>query len=490
MFHPFFVLCLWAALPGWAQRLRIEPSPASQKAYAQVLELDLAQGRSLATQALQKQPDNLMPLLQENLADFLELMLNEDPQRYLKLVGNERKRLRRLESTEPASPWYRLAQAEVEFQWGLVKLRMGHQWSGLLNIRSAYKLLKENQEIYPQFVPTYKTLGCIELLIGTAPQDYSFIISMLGLGGTTAEGLAHLELASRQPGPAGLDARLLRELCRVYVLPKSTQTLDSMQVLFKAYPENPLVNYLMASCLMHENRSVEAWPLLDKVARRKEGLNLSLVPFLQGEIRLQEGEYEQAERHYQQFLKGHKGENSLKDACFKLALTHYLRGDTKKATYWMGQIRQRGEAITVGDKYAQRMSEKRRWANPKLTKIRLHTDGGFFNKAYAQLEGLEESDFTTLEDKLEYHYRKARLYHQSGKPERAIAVYQTVIQMSIPDPGLYFAPNSALQLAYIYQSKGETELARQHFQKALSYKKHEYKNSIDQKAQAGLQSLR
>jgi len=60
--------------------------------------------------------------------------------------------------------------------------------------------------------------------------------------------------------------------------------------------------------------------------------------------------------------------------------------------------------------------------------------------------------------------------------------------MSI-DNSWYFAPNSALQLGYIFRDQADAIEARQYFEKALSYKKHVYKNSIDNKARSALASL-
>ena len=58
--------------------------------------------------------------------------------------------------------------------------------------------------------------------------------------------------------------------------------------------------------------------------------------------------------------------------------------------------------------------------------------------------------------------------------------YQQTIGMTKDNPW-YFGANSALQLGYIFQAAGDTQSAWENFEKALSYKKHEYKNSIEAK---------
>jgi uncharacterized protein HemY len=53
----------------------------------------------------------------------------------------------------------------------------------------------------------------------------------------------------------------------------------------------------------------------------------------------------------------------------------------------------------------------------------------------------------------------------------------------------YFAPNACLQLGYIYQLQNKTTEAEEFFKRAISYRRHEYKNSIDSKARSALAQL-
>jgi hypothetical protein len=51
----------------------------------------------------------------------------------------------------------------------------------------------------------------------------------------------------------------------------------------------------------------------------------------------------------------------------------------------------------------------------------------------------------------------------------------------------YFAARAALQTGYIYEQQGDKATAVDYFQKCLSLKDHDYKNSLDQKAKAGIE---
>src|SRR5690606_12598596 len=95
---------------------------------------------------------------------------------------------------------------------------------------------------------------------------------------------------------------------------------------------------------------------------------------------------------------------------------------------------------------------------------------------------------TLTKDKLELYYRKARIYQGLGQEDSAIVFYKQTINFSGTLP-YYFAPNAALQLGYLALDRNDKTAAKSYFKKALSYPKHEYKNSIDSKAKIALSTL-
>jgi uncharacterized protein HemY len=74
-----------------------------------------------------------------------------------------------------------------------------------------------------------------------------------------------------------------------------------------------------------------------------------------------------------------------------------------------------------------------------------------------------------------------------GDINAAKTFYQQTIEMTGTN-SWYFAPNAALQLGYIAQSEKDYANAKKFFEKAMSYKRHEYKSSIDTKAKAALKA--
>jgi hypothetical protein len=89
---------------------------------------------------------------------------------------------------------------------------------------------------------------------------------------------------------------------------------------------------------------------------------------------------------------------------------------------------------------------------------------------------------------VEFYYRKARLAHKTNQLSAAKLFYNQTIDQN-GDENWYYAPNSCLQLGYIAMADNDKAAARQYFTRALTYKKHEYKNSIDSKAKSALAQL-
>ncbi len=140
---------------------------------------------------------------------------------------------------------------------------------------------------------------------------------------------------------------------------------------------------------------------------------------------------------------------------------------------------------TDADKQAYKDAKSGNWPNKELLKARLLNDGGYYQKALALLHGKSSADFQKTEEKLEFYYRLARIYDDLNKDEEAIKMYLTAIDIG-ENRTEYFASRAALQIGNIYEKKGSKAIAISYYQKCINMASHEYKDSIDQKAKAGI----
>ncbi|RYF57953.1 MAG: tetratricopeptide repeat protein, partial [Cytophagaceae bacterium] len=375
--------------------------------------------------------------------------------------------------------------------WAFVKLKFGKEAAASWDVIKAYKLLAENQRLFPDFLPTYKSLGVLRVMIGSVPDSYAWVPRLLGLRGSVRDGLADLQRAQRD-SVFGTEARLAELLIRAYVLRFTENDEANLNRFVAESPDNLLVRFFAASTAMKNAHSEQALRWLTTRPSGPAYVALPVIENLLGDIYLQKGDYTAALLHYEQFLTIYRGQNLLKDSHYKRFLCYWLAGDDTRARAELPRVLATGRTTVEADKAAQKVAGTYLKSFPTqrqrvLMQARLSSDGGFLGQAIAVLKPYSEATFQTATDRAEYQYRMGRIYQKQGNVPAAIGAFERSIVLSDPDQ-LSFGATSALQMGYLYQQQRNVPRAKQAFEKALSYKQHEYKNSVDNKARAALNS--
>jgi tetratricopeptide (TPR) repeat protein len=468
-------------------------TPRLQLAYFEIQKLRLDKARALLNQERKQDPTNGALAYLDNYADMYYLLISENRSAYNLLADKVNKRLVILESMPDSSPLKRLLMAEVRLQWAFAKLKFGNEVSASWDIIKAYRLLADNQKKFPSFVPTYKSLGLLHVLIGSVPEQYTWVTKVLGLSGDIRGGIRELRLVKDSDPFFGQEAGLIELLLHAYTLRLSPQQIIELKELPAKQPDNLLFHFFATSVLMKEGRSEQALVILDRAPRSTVYISFPFLDYLRAEILLQKGEYLSAYSNYVRFQTHFKGFNFLKDTYFKEYLCLWLLNREEEAQKAIARVGTVGSTIVESDQYAARFAESylagRVQDEQKVLFVaRYASDGGYLDEAWQALTGYTESSFSQPANKAEFNYRKGRILQKLGQDARALTYFQRSIQLSL-NTNLYFAPSSALQMGYIYKEQSKNTLAASSFRKAMSYKKHEYKNSIDNKARAALSEL-
>ena len=485
----FITLLLFTTLVSWGQGFVW--TPGLQRAYA-----DLTKGRlQTARQTLAAEPvtpGNGLYLYVTDYADMLTLLSSDDDRLLAQLTTHESDRLDQLEDLDEASPYQRLLMAEVRLHWAFVKLKFGKEAAASWDVIKACKLLAENQRRFPQFLPTYKSLGVLRVMIGSVPDSYAWVPRLLGLRGNIREGMADLQRA-RRDSVFGLEARLSDLLIRAYVLRFTDADWTNLTRFVEEAPDNLLVRFFAATTALKTGRSEQALTWLTTRPTGPAYVSLPVIDNLLGDICLQKGQYPAALLHYGTFLTRYRGQNLLKDSYYKRFLCYWLAGNEPQGRAELTRVLNTGRTTVEADKAAQKAAITYLNQSPTATQrvlmqARLAFDGGYLESASTVLKPYTETAFPTTAERAEYQYRLGRIYQKQNNVPAASASFERSISLSEPDQ-LSFGALSALQLGYLYQQQGNVPRARQAFEKALSYKRHEYKNSVDNKARAGLNGL-
>lgn len=466
-------------------------SPGLQQAYADLMKLRLIDARK---QIARENPNNALTIWLADYADMITFLISDDEPGFDRKASLQAQRLEQLEKLDDSSPWARLTQAEVKLHGAFVKLKFGREVSACWDIIKAYKLLAENAERFPNFLPTYKALGVLHILIGSVPDNYTWATRLMGLQGNVQQGLAELERARQDP-IFRTEVELITLLVRAYVLKFTEADGRQLAQLVAQNPDNLLLHFFGATIQMKNGQSDRALAFLLARPTGAAYLPMPVLEDILGDIYLQKGDETEAITHYEQFLRTYRGQNFLKDVHYRLFLCYWLSGKPNTALPYLQRVKTVGRTVTEADKAAQKFAEQH--AEQGLTpgqtvlmQARLSTDGGFTDRALALLKPWSESRFLTLSDRAELQYRLGRIHQRRNTPDLSVAPFRRAIFLTDSlDTDLSFGATAALQLGYVYQQKGQKALAKQAFEKALSYKKHEYKNSVDNKARAALNQM-
>jgi tetratricopeptide (TPR) repeat protein len=462
-----------------------------RQAYKSMIALRISEANGLLKQEMREQPYNLVPVLLSNYDDCLTLLFNGDPAEYVRRKPNMDKRLALLKKADNNSPWYRYSLGLVYFQWAAVRIRFNEYFTAGTEFRKSFLYLKENRNQYPAFRNNQVLLGLEEAIVGTIPDSYRWITSMLGMKGDVKKGTAQIaDFLNRRDSSTALmreEAIFYYAYLRFSLMMDRKETwkyLDESELDFR---HNHLFTFMKANFALNDNKAALAEQTLKNRNMQAGYLDAPVFDYQLGIALLQKTDPACIES-FQRFINRYKGRLFVKDALQKMSLIHVAQGDLQGAVKYKSKIKAAGNLQIDADKQAQRYAESAGFPNPILVKARLLCDGGYFTAAVDQLKMYKAADFREIADQLEYNYRYARIYTLMGKPMQAIPFYEATIKAGASRPE-HFAARSALEMGQIYEDQGQTDQAIACYRKCLSMKNHDYKSSLDQKAKAGINRL-
>lgn len=421
------------------------------------------------------------------LGEALELLITEDAEKFQDYEDRFEKRIETKWKSSEADNLF--VQAEARLQWAFVYLKFGHEFDAALTLRHAYQIAEECKKKFPNYQAIRKTSGLLQVIVGSVPEKYNWVLGLLGIEGSSQTGLEELQTLGRSDHPLALETNFLYALVQGFVMQQPETALAVITQVQEKHDGNKIALFLGAALAIKGSQSELALSMLTRLSALTEGLPVYYADYLRGEVYLHKADYLNATSAYRWFINHYAGKNYIKDAYYKIGLCYWLNGNTNDAYVLFKEARTKGLEDAEADKYAARSLADSELPHIKLSKMRYYTDGGYYDQARELAGSIKPTDLATLRDNVEFLYRKARLAHKTNDLATAKTAYQQTIDRS-GENSWYFAPNACLQSGYIAVQENNAEVARQFFNKAIAYKKHEYKNSIDSKAKSALAQLK
>ena len=474
-------------LAGYGQK-HFDFNDNCQQAYRAIVQLRLEAGARLLEAEKKKDPDNLIPVFLENYIEFFHLFFNEDPAEYQAWKDRLDRRIELMSEGPESSPFSLFTRSVIHFQWAAIKIKFGHNWEAGWEFRRSFLQSRECEKKFPAFGPATMLSGAMQVVAGTIPDGYKWLSGLLGIRGNVTTGMQQLERFLDGGDPW---ARLYRDEAVFYYLYLQFYIQNKQNEVFAFIRQNKLdtrnnhlYTYLSANLCLNNHQSAAAVHILQQRNPSPEYLDMPVWDLEMGYASLNHLEPE-AHIYLERYLQHFRGRFYVKDANQKLSWYYYLKGDMDRADSLRALVLRKGGAESDADKQALKEARGGKWPNKTLLQSRLLSDGGYFGEALKCLQGLSSSDLSLPEEKCELAYRLGRIYDGLDRGDEAIAAYLTTIKTG-ETLKEYYAARAALQTGYIYEQRGDKDRAIAFFEKCLSLKDHDYKNSLDQRAKAGI----
>jgi hypothetical protein len=461
------------------------------EAYKAIYNFRLNEAKVLIQKEKQQNPQNGIIILLENYIDYFSLLASESKSDYDRLKDNRPARISALEDNDKNSPYYLFCQAEVYLQWGLLKGKFGDYFSSSMDLKKAAGLLKENAQKYPDFLPNKKSLGLINVIFGAIPPNLKTVTRFLGMTGNVQAGIKELEgLKSQLPKTkysfykdevifflCNIDIDILHNKNNYGRLISSLSGMENNGLL-KAY----LQGYVAAKTAHND----EAIAFLEAAPKSNQYIDVPQIYYLLGNAKLNRMDKD-APAYLLKYIKDYRGANYIKDTYLKLGYYYLFEGDARKYDYYVKLARSQGYTLDEKDQQALREANDNR-PDTDLLKARFYFDGGYYNKALAEIKNKDVNSLKLLRDKIELFYRLGRIYEKTDNLNEALVNYQKGINLG-KATRYYYAANAAVRMGNIFEGRKDFNKAAIYYNQAVDMKDHEYQTSIANEAKEGLKRI-
>lgn len=483
----FLVLYTLSQVNGLAQSFKM--SEKCQQAYKHFMAMRVIEGRNLLQEEIKANPKNILPFVLINYEDFISLVFNEDPEAYKQKKVLKDKRLKILEDSDHTSPYYLFSKALIHFQWSMIQIKYSDYWDAAWDFRKSYVLFKENEKKFPKFAANQVFTGSQEAVISAIPKGYKWISNLLGMKGNMKHGMKQLA------GFMNSDEQNFKEEAYLYFIYLKNYLENDVEGAYKVIQQekldtknNQLYCFMAANLALNNKIAARAEDLLQQRNKSKLYLPFPMLDYELGDALLRKLDYTNSINYFKSFINSSKGNFYQKDACMSISFAYYLSGNQAMADHYKLKIKQIGKSESDADKLAHNFSVEGQFPDKELLKARFLNDGGYHERALQTLEKIDVKKLMKPNDQLEYSYRLARVYDDLHHDEKALTHYIKTITQGEHSTA-YFAARAALQTAFIYEKRNQKNEALAYYNKVLQMENHEFKNSLDQRAKAGINRI-
>ncbi len=466
----------------------------SRLAYINFMSLHFDEGNNYLAAEKKTDPNNLFADYVADYADCLPLLMNCDAAEYKLRASHFDDRIKILEKGDDKSPWYRFCIAGVYLHKAIINIRFGEQYRAAINFRRSFTLLEDNERLFPGFEYNHVFTGLQLAVVGSLPGSYKWIASVFGLKGNVKQGTAQLTTFVNNhtnAQPIYAETALYYAFTRFYLLSEQKETWAFLNSPAFSTQTNLLNTFAKVNIAIDYRKADAALETLQATAS-DPGYNQYPIFDYQHGCALLTRLDTMCTNFFYSYQQKTKSDLYVKDTWQKMAFAWYANGNTAKANYCMGQVTARGDARLDADKQALRFAKNKTWPLKSVLQARLLIDGGYSDKAIAILKNITPTDIKLPADKAEYFFRLGRgyqaAYDDNGGKENFHAALNNYNNAIATGKGRLeqYAARAALQSGKMLEQIGLNKEALNKYNECLDMPTHDFQNSIDQQAKAGI----
>ncbi len=464
-----------------------------KEAYVNILSLKFKDAQKNIEAEKIVNPNNVFIPYLENYIDFLKVTISEDDELFELLEQNVNNRIKQIEKLNDTSVYKKYLIGNINLQWATARVKFGEYATAAFEINRAYRLLKSNNERFPEFMPNTITLGILHIIIGIIPDSYNWILNLISMQGDVVQGQNELKLALEKCETDSQYNFLKDEvlfymgMINLSLNPNPEFGNYLLSKLKTANSNNLLLTYLTINTNMKIGNNKAALQQFSKIDATQNYYPFYYLNYLHGECLLRDMKTANAKKQFSVFLNNFTGQNYIKRGWQKTGWASLIDGDTIAYQDALQNVLKYGSENIDADKNAENNAENKTIPNVQLLKSRILFDGGYYYKALSILENIDVNKISQ-EDKVEVIYRLGRISQKIKKINKAKEYYKQTIEIGSAFP-IYFAANSALLLGNIYEVENDSIRASHYYTVCLDLDFDQYSNSIRGKAKQGLKRV-
>ena len=474
------------------QKSYFEQSEVLREAYLLTLDLRLDEAQQMCERSRKTEPDNLLVEHISSYTDFIRAFLSETKEDLEIFEERKKDRIEKIQSGDRTSPYYYYCQAEIHLQWALARSKHKQYFKAGWDINKAYKLLNKCKKEHPDFKLADKSLALIHSLIGSFKGFQRSLVKLFtALDGTVYQGLEEINALATSPAiKTSLwypEVILVQSLMALHVQRDENSSYEILSQLNEEVKQYALFRYFIGGALQKMGKSNQAKEYLCQTKTDTQYLFDYMT--LQCGICLLNELSEEANLSLISYIDNFSGTNYKAEAYQKMAWYYLVVRDSIEGyKTWIAKSVSEGSNLVGEDQQAILEAKSGRVPHPTLLKARLLFDGGYYKTGEEVLMSIHHQDLNP-DEILELHYRQGRIAHKLGQYKKAVKSYGQTINKGMHDD-IYYACNSALQIAEIFRAQNEYVRAIHYYKMCLGISPKTYKQSLHQKARLGLDAIK